>query len=401
MRLPGVLVPRALVADTGAFGGAVAGEMLAGDLVVGNGRAVLAPAAAEPSRLVLPRFADPHVHLDKCHTAHRMPVIGGDLDAAIAAQRIDKGHWTEGDIRARAARGLAELAQAGCGAVRSHVDWGTPQDDSAAPLAWEVLGDIDTGPLHLQRAALVSMPVLADRTPAERIARQLARDGGVLGAFVNGQPEIGDGLANVFRAGADHDLMLDFHADEGLRAGLDGVERIADAALALRYEAPILIGHACALMNCKGDDLRRIADKLARAGIAVAALPYTNLYLQGRGAGTPDRRGLAPLHELRAAGVRVVLGADNVRDAFCPLGNHDPFATLALAALSAHLDPPFEHWLATITTDARLAIGLPALTIDTADPSDLLVFETDSLAGLLSDRPRAIPLTEITGAGGA
>ena len=49
----------------------------------------------------------------------------------------------------------------------------------------------------------------------------------------------------------------------------------------------VLCGHACSLMNRTDPEVQRIAGKLARAGISVAALPATNLYLQGRSAGTP------------------------------------------------------------------------------------------------------------------
>lgn len=391
-RLPGVLVPAAL-AGFAASGG----DLLAGDLVMRQGQVVgLAPATAEPSRIVMPRLADPHVHLDKCHTVGRIPHVGGDLMAAIAAQRQDRAGWTAQDIRARATRGLDELATAGCGAVRSHVDWGTVDDPAAVPLAWEVLGEVaEAYPLVLQRAALVSMPVMADAEHARRIAARMARDCGVLGCFVYDQPERAAGIANLFRLAQDFGLAVDVHVDEGLAPGLDGVERVADAALACGFEGPVLLGHACALMNRTGDALARVIDKLARAGIAVAALPYTNLYLQGRADGTPDRRGLTRIHELRAGGVRVVLGADNVRDAFCPVGNHNPLATLALGAVAGHLDPPFGRWLGMISTEARLAMGLEAVTVAGAAVQDLICFEATTLADLLSAPPRAVPLGDL------
>jgi len=69
----------------------------------------------------------------------------------------------------------------------------------------------------------------------------------------------------------------------------------------------------------------------------------------------------------------VAFGSDNVADAFCPVGRHDPMHALALAVLTAHLDPPFGPWLVTVTTDARAAIGLDPQPIDRARSTDLLV----------------------------
>lgn len=400
-RVPGVLVPTALVASRDRFGGRTAGDCLAGDLILRGGRAVaLAASDAQAQRLITPRFADPHVHLDKCHTADRLQAVGGDLDAAIAAQARDRNGWTAEDIRTRARTGLAELRAAGVGTVRSHVDWGASPDPGNVPMAWDILSDLasEAPDITLQRAALTSVDTMADPTYARGVAMRVARDGGVLGSFVFDQPDRAAGLANTFRAAEALGLALDFHVDEGLRSHLDGVEMIADAALETGFEGPVLIGHACSLMNLEGEDLARVVDKLALARISVAMLPFTNLYLQGRGPGTPDRRGLTRVHELRAAGVNVVLGADNVRDAFCPIGNHDPRQTLALAVTAAHLDPPLGRHLPMITTGAMTALGLAPRTVDGAAIGDLLSFDarstTDLLAGGCLPQPLSVALSE-------
>lgn len=396
-RLPGVLVPRAMLRDPAGFGGRALGDALVGDLVVQAGRAVgLVPSDAAPRRVILPGLCDPHVHLDKCHSIDRMQDVGGDLAAAIAAQARDKANWSAADLRRRAGRGLDEARGNGVTVLRSHVDWGAVAEPEAVPLAWDVLGELSGPGLIVQRAALTDVPQLADPGFAAALGARLARDGGVLGAFVFDQPDRAAGLRAAFRTADRFGLALDFHVDEGLDAALDGLERIADLALAMRFQGPILCGHACSLANCDAKATARIADKLAKADIAVAVLPQTNLYLQGRGPGTPDRRGLTRLHELRAAGVRTVLGSDNVRDAFCPIGRHDPLHSLALAVLAAHLDPPFGRHLPLITTDARRALGLEPLTVDGADLGDLLVFDASSVSELLAAPPRPRRLADLT-----
>jgi cytosine deaminase len=139
-------------------------------------------------------------------------------------------------------------------------------------------------------------------------------------------------------------------------------------------------------MNLSGDPLARLIDKLLKAGISICALPTTNLYLQGRTDGTPDRRGITRLRELEKAGVPIVLASDNVADAFCPTGQHDPMAALHLAVLGAHLDPPFDRWLPAITSNARHAMGLTEMSVRTATASDLLISNATSIADLISGR---------------
>ncbi|APE45465.1 hypothetical protein BOO69_12450 [Sulfitobacter alexandrii] len=338
-------------------------------------------AGADPRHVILPALTEVHVHLDKCHTAHRLPAVGGDLRKAIEAQANDRSNWTADDLRGRMGRGLAELAAAGCGQLRSHVDW---SDDARAPLAWSILQEVAAdAPLTVQASPLLGVDKLAREGLADAIGRQ-ARAGGVLGGFVLDHADREAGVRAMFAAADRHGLALDFHVDEGLEQGLDGLALIARVAVETRFEGPVICGHACSLMNLSGDALRQTLDVVARAGLFVAALPTTNLYLQDRDRGTPDRRGLTRLHELRAAGVCTLIGTDNVRDAFCPVGRHDPRASLALAVMAAHLDPPLGDHLPMITTDAARALGLPKVEVDGATTADLRAFDAGSTDELLA-----------------
>ncbi|WP_299146988.1 amidohydrolase family protein [uncultured Tateyamaria sp.] len=386
-----ILVPTALVQHPTRFGGAMTGDCLRGIPVIDKGRLVgLRDPAGTAPQMIIPALVEPHCHLDKCHTIHRLGQVGGDLTHAIQCQWNDKINWTEDDIRTRATKGLAEAHANGCHLIRSHVDWG---DAVAPPLSWSVLNDLAGDMPGLQLAALIGIGKLADAGFADHIGQTLARTGGVLGAFVLGHDTMLNGLEHAFATAQRHDLMLDFHVDEGL-GGHNGLEAIADMARATKFARPILCGHAVSLMDRGQDDFDRIADKCAHAGITVCTLPATNLYLQGRTRGTPDRRGITRVRELRAAGVAVVVGSDNVADAFCPLGQHDPRAALALACVSAHLDPPLGDWLRAITTDAAAALGHAPAFMDGALLSDLRSCDAVHTADLISGRTALRPATE-------
>lgn len=398
MVLPDVKIPVSLLEHAAQFGGKPDHDCLRGDLVVRQGRAahLHQSEARGPARLVLPKLTECHVHLDKCHTVFRMDGVGGDLQAAIAAQADDRKHWTEDDVRARAVRGLDELVMAGCRSVRSHVDWGTGDDSSAPSLAWPVLRELAQDyrdSITLQIAPLTGVESLANIDTARAIAREIVAGNGVLGVFVRGQPDRLNGIKQTFRVAQEFGLALDFHVDEGLGDELDGLEMIADTAIETSHQGPILCGHACSLMNLDAEALQKLAEKLAASGITIASLPSTNLYLQGRRTGTPDRRGIAPVRELRAAGVPVIVGTDNVRDAFCPLGQHDPRQSLALLALAVHLDPPFGDYLPMITTDAEKALGLAPTNIDDASVGDLIMFDAQTTADLLAGKSPPTPLS--------
>jgi cytosine deaminase len=397
MLINDVLIPRALVRDTSGFDGRIEGDCLRGDLEIRDGRAMSLHAAhlTRSPRMVLPALVEAHCHLDKCHSGYRMQAVGGDLATAIAAQFDDKRHWTETDLRDRAGRGLREAMLAGCGTLRTHIDWGA---EKTAPLSWSVLTELaaDCATMRVQCAALTGLDQMADPTFCTAVARQVAVSGGVLGSFVLHHTRVRQGLHCLFDAATRFGLALDFHVDEAL-GDYNGLEAICDKALETGFEGPILCGHAVSLIDRDMDSFKRLAAKLVKAGISICALPTTNLYLQGRSQGTPDRRGITRLKELRDAGVPVVIGSDNVSDAFCPAGQHDPMAALHLAVLAAHLDPPLDRWLTCVTTDAAIALGLPAAHVDGAHLTDLRITDAATTGDLIAGRAplqSLIPQTE-------
>ena len=395
-------VPRALVEAPAEFGGRAERDCLRGDLLMEDGcvRRLLAPGVVVDDhtesdlggRVVLPRLAEPHCHLDKCHTVSRLGPVGGDLHRAMEDQRSDRTRWTRDDLRERSGRGLDELRSSGCGSVRTHIDWDADHvPEGAAPLAWDVIGELagEIAPhMVVQRCALLSLEKFDDRSYVSGVARLLSAAGGVLGVFVLGQARMTERLRRVVELAERYALALDFHVDESLDRTPDGLETIVRVITETGFEGPVLCGHACALMNLEGDALARLVETVAGSGIPIAALPVTNLYLQGRGEGTPQRRGITRVRELREAGVTVAFGSDNVADAFCPVGRLDPMHALALAVVTAHLDPPFGPWLASVTTSARRAMGLDPLPIDRARAADLLVADATHTADVVRGAPR-------------
>lgn len=404
--LRNIALPRGLLANPDRFGGRADGEVQRGDLLILGDQVIgltLAPPAATrlidgAGRILPPALVEPHLHLDKAFTLPRLPHVGGDLMAAIAAQEADKANWTDDDLRARANMALAELVTAGVSHARSHVDWGQGADPTATPRAWGVLAEVAqdwADRITLELACLPAIDAFADPAAATRIVGQVARDRGVLGAWLLHHTGRKEALAQIVRQADAHGLRLDFHVDEGQDPGLNGLELIADAVLAAKFQGPVLCGHAVSLMNLSGAALDRLLARIARAGIALCALPTTNLYLQSRGTGTPNRRGITRLAEAAAAGITTCLGTDNVQDAFYPLGRHDPLLTLATAVPALHLDPPFGRHLPLVTTGAARAMGLPAGGFERQPARRLYLAEATSLAALVSGQSTRTSLARL------
>jgi cytosine/creatinine deaminase len=167
------------------------------------------------------------------------------------------------------------------------------------------------------------------------------------------------GLDILFRAAMDNGWDLDFHVDESSDPAARSLERIAAAALRHKFTGRIVCGHCCSLALQGPEDEARVIGLVKQAGISVVSLPMCNMYLQDRQQGrTPRWRGVTSLHELKAAGVPVMVSSDNTRDPFYAYGDLDPLEVFREATRIGHFDHPAGNWISTITSNPALVLGL-------------------------------------------
>jgi cytosine deaminase len=343
-------------------------------------------AIAEPfqlptdaGRIVLPAFADPHVHLDKALTADVVENPTGDLAGAIEAWLAFRGSQSSEQIRERARRGALALLRNGATAVRAHVDTG-PDLGLRAVEALTGLRTELAGVLDIQVVACAFLP-LTGRGGSE--VRALAAEALAAGAdLLGGAPYLDDDPA-----GAYDELMaiaiaagkgLDLHVDETLDPAVFTLPALLERVEA-GFPHPVTVDHVVSLAVQPPAVRAGIAARLAAAGIGVVVPPATNLYLQGRVPGTPTARGLTAIRELLRAGVTVAAGSDNVRDPFNPTGRFDPLETASLLVTAGHLTP--DEALAAVSGSARALMGLPEA------PDEVVALPASSLADAVAAGP--------------
>lgn len=356
----------------------------ASDVLTGeDGRAV--PVAITPP-------VEPHAHLDKTYSHPAFANADGTIASALAANQQEFGQRSADQVQQRSERALRQAWHHGLRAIRSHIDSG---GGPASEVSWEVLQQQRhrwRERIALQLVAMV--PIDHWLTPAgESLARQVAAAGGLLGGVLG--PPFGYGgsaslaLRQLLDLATRHGLGVDLHVDEGEDAPGLGVTRITQVAEDLRPEVPITCSHASSMALLHPERCRRLADRMAAAGLAVVALPRTNLWLLGRRSGqTPWRRAQAPVRTLQQAGVEVAVGGDNVQDPWFPGGDYDPIDLLRLCFTTSHLDPWTRQGLAPFTTAGARVMGLAwDGVLRPGCPADLLVLEADSWNAVLARPP--------------
>ncbi|MDQ1123687.1 amidohydrolase family protein [Microbacterium trichothecenolyticum] len=313
--------------------------------------------------------AEPHAHLDKSQSWDAIQPPFGDLERAIESWHAFAVTLDEDDTFERARSTALRMLASGITAVRTHVDLLRGEDALAGVRALVRLRDELSALMDIELVALGG-PTVADDV------FEAALDLGV--DLVGGAPHLADDpLADLERLVAlarRRDVGLDLHTDESL-AGADTLAAYARAVTG--WHRSRSAGHCVRLSMMPAADLAALAADIRAADIGVIALPITNLYLQGWGTDHATPRGIAPIGRLKAAGVRVAAGADNVRDPFNPVGRCDHLETASLLVSAGHLAP--DDAVDAVTSGAREVMGLPFAGPVAGARADLVAVRAASL----------------------
>ncbi|WP_374976451.1 amidohydrolase family protein [Microbacterium trichothecenolyticum] len=372
----------------------IAGSVIA-DVSPAGAAAPPADATIVPldGRVVAPAFVEPHLHLDKALLG--TPLGGGDLGAAIAYTAERKRGFTSADVRARAERVLAAALRAGTTAIRAQ----TEVDPTVGLLSIQVMRELaerHRSWLDLQIAVFPQEGIRARAGTLPLMREALALPGTIVGGCPYTEADAVDARAHVDQVldlavefGTFADLHLDLADDTSdQRFALAGY--VARATRERGLEDRVAIGHVTTLAAMHPSERGRVLDELARAGVSVVVLPATDLYLMGRSDAANVRRGIAPVSDLWAHGVRTALSSNNLRNAFTPTGRADPLdiALLAGRVGFASSREDFLRLHRAVTTDAAAVVGSErARGLAAGAPADLVVFDSTDPDTVVLDQP--------------
>jgi cytosine deaminase len=279
----------------------------------------------------------------------------------------------------------------GTAAIRTHIN----SLEQQTRISWPVFAELREewrGRIALEGVPLFPIDRALDDAAMRDIEWAMRECGAMLGAVTYMVPELEAGLDRLFRLAAQMGCDLDFHVDEAKDPSARSLETIADIAIAHRFPGRILCGHCCSLAIQPEDYAKRVIAKVAEAGIAVVSLPMCNLYLQDRDVEarrTPRWRGVTALHELKAAGVEVMIASDNTRDPFYAYGDLDMLEVFRESTRILHLDHPVADWLKTVTAAPARHMGIPqGGALRQGEAAELVLFGARSFTELLA-RPQA------------
>jgi cytosine deaminase len=368
------------------------GDLAEVEIADGLIAAVRAPGQAGPTRrgidlkgqLLLPAFVEGHVHLDKTHWgAPRRPhVAGRSVRERIAAERVAR-HRVALPIEARASALVRTLIANGTTRARSHVD--IDNDIGLANLESMLrVREAYRDWIDIQLVAFPQSGVVTERGAPELLEQALRAGADLVGgldpagfdADARGQLDIVFGLAERFGKG------IDIHLHDVGEIGASELGEIAERTIAAGMQGRVAVSHAFALGTIPPPLFEEIADRLARAQVAIMT-------------SCPPSVPVPPIIALRKRGVTVFAGSDNIRDCWSPYGNGDMLDRAAIIAVRHEMftDRELGEALELVTREADRALGEPRRGLDPGAVADLVVLDSPSAADAVIDRPpRALVL---------
>jgi cytosine/creatinine deaminase len=359
------------------------GEKIASVIPVGVGeeRTVRADDYDAAGRLVVPQFAEAHIHLDYANT-EGVPRINesGTLFEAIGiwADRKRLGLHNKVDIKAKALEAVRQAVGHGVGFIRTHVDVTDPGFagfEALAELRDEVRDWCD-----IQIVAFPQNGVFAYEGGARLVAEAMAAGADVVGGIPHLEPTREDGVSSLkllFDLAEKYSAPIDVHTDEIDDPHSRFVEVVAAEAAKRSMGEQTVVSHSVAMAYYSPGYMARLLPKLAASRVRFAVCPNENLHLQGLGFQGPVPRGVAPVKALTEWGIPVSFCQDSLNDPFYPMGDGDLLRILDSGLHVSHMLTPdhLPRALDFITTHPAGNLGLTDYGVVEGNRADLLVLD--------------------------
>ena len=351
----------------------------------------LKDASKVPNEILLPRFSEPHAHLDKAFSWSRAPNYKGSYQEALVANLNDYKSRSQGQLLFSVEKSLNLALVNGIRAIRSHID----SFGENVMRDWDLLEDVRKkwrDKIFLQFVALVPLEFW-QTYEGELLAHRVALNGDLLGGVIappfNKKKTI-KSLLHLVQLANRLNCDIDLHIDESQSCPAAGVKLLLEVLGRIKNEISITCSHLSSMALLRDKSISNLAKEMAEKKLNVVALPLTNSWLLGRNErSTSIKRPLAPIFQLQKAGVVVSVGGDNVNDAWFPFTNFDPINLMAFSMPIAHLTPWERLGLSPFTSSAASILNLQwDGVLQKGSPADFVLLDSNSWVKALSERPK-------------
>lgn len=262
--------------------------------------------------LVLPGFVDGHMHLDKTLTGLPWRPHGG-VGTRMSRIENDKKVWPTLPLgpAERAGNLVDRCIRQGTAHIRSHADvdleGGLSKVEALLTVRERFRGQVGLTIVAFPQSGVMRCPGVLDLLDAA-VAMGADLVGGIDPGEIDRDPK--GQLDGIFGIAVRRGVGLDIHVHEPGELGIHSLQQICERTEVLGLAGKVTVSHGFCLGMVAERKAEEMMARMAKCGIA--------LVTHGGQSSTPP-----PLLRLRAAGVTVFAGSDDVRDTWSPYGNGD------------------------------------------------------------------------------
>ena len=338
--------------------------------------------------LLIPGLVDPHIHLDKALLLERYPAVVGTFDEALQKTLQAKSEYTVADIQTRASQVIKRAIAFGTTAMRTHVEVDPILQLKAMEALLALRAEYAWG-ITLQLAVFAQEGITNQPGTLDLLKKAMKMGGDVIGSAPYVDPDPQKNIRLIFDLAQEFNCDVDFHLDFLDDKAPLLLPVVIEETIKRNWHNRVCLGHMTKLAGLTPKELDNFIPQLKAAGIAILALPATDLYMMARQDTHNVRRGVAPIHRLAEAGVKVGLATNNVQNLFTPFGDGDVLKICTLLAQVLQLGTTASHQLclAMATVKAAEAIGICNYGIEVGKAADLVLLGVDSVSQAIATAP--------------
>lgn len=332
--------------------------------------------------IAIPGLIEAHTHLDK--TLWGMPWYkgrkGGVLQDLIDNER-DERIPIGLDVHRQSMRHAVRLIENGTSHIRSHVDIDT--DHGLSLLEGKVrtrealAGLVDIQIVAFPQSGLTVRPGTYDLLD-EALTAGADIVGGLDPSAIDRDPK--GSLDAIFALAVKHGKPIDIHLHEPGELGAFTLEMIMERTRVEGLQGRVGVSHAFCLGMPDQGRVASLMDQLAELDIRI----FSN--------GSPKAT-CPSLQALRAAGVKVGIGCDGIRDTWGPWGQPDMLHRARIIGMKNGMrrDDELEELLDMASTGGAAAIDVANHTLTVGAPADLTLVAGETLAhAVVEEAPRPL-----------
>lgn len=313
--------------------------------------------------LLVPSFVEGHIHLDTSFYGdtwipHKPCTNGFDVHERVAFQAQNMAGAAPMIERARSQLDLC-IAN-GTLQMRSHV----MVDGSVGLTSLETILAVREEYADLIDIQLVAFPqsgILKSPGTPELMDEAIGLGADLVGGLdpLSFDRDIKGHLDVIFGIAEKRGVDVDIHLHDAGTLGAFTIEEICARTVALGMQGHVAVSHAYGLGDLTPDAARKIAGMIARSGVSI----MTN---------APGNHNFPPVALLRAEGVTVFSGSDNIRDSWWPYGDGDMLRRAEIIGYRSgfYTDPELRAAFDVVTSAGAKALRLDGYGIDIGASAD-------------------------------